>query len=61
MRITDASSISDHIDKAIREDCYLAKDIPLPAEINAPIARMLKYEGIPSQNTGNTNLGAFAP
>ena len=33
MRISDATSISDHIDKAVREDCYIAQDIPLPVEI----------------------------
>ena len=37
MRISDATSISDHIDKAMREEFYLANDIPLPKEITDPL------------------------
>ena len=37
MQITDASSTSDHVEKAVREEFYLAKDIPLPDEIEASL------------------------
>ena len=37
MNIDDASSIRDHIDKSMREEFYLAKEIPLPVEITSPI------------------------
>ena len=41
MHITDATSISDHLDKATREEFYLAKDIPLPHEIDEPLDALL--------------------
>ena len=33
MRITEASSISDHIDQAAKGEFYLAKDTPIPGEV----------------------------
>ena len=33
MHIADATSIDDHIQRAIKEDFYLDKEIPLPGEL----------------------------
>ena len=34
MHIADATSIEDHLQREIKEDFYLAKDIPLPTELS---------------------------
>ena len=34
MHIADATSIGDHIRRESQEDCYQAKEIPLPGELS---------------------------
>ena len=43
MRITDATSVSDRIDKAMREEFYLSKYIPIPTEIDPSLKVMTTY------------------
>ena len=43
--IADATSAADHLEKADREEFYLAKDIPPPPEIDSSMRVMTKYKG----------------
>ena len=44
MHIRDATSVADHIDKAMREEFYLSKEIPLPPEIETSLKVVAKYK-----------------
>ena len=38
MRIDDATSIDDHINKAVAQDCFLSKETPLPEDVAESVA-----------------------
>ena len=56
--ITDASSIEDHVFKAMDQDFFLAKDIPLPGEINEALTFAATTPLRSKWNFGGSNWAA---
>ena len=50
MHIDDATSVQNHVEKAVKEEFYLSNDIPLPPEVDDSIRfiRSSTYAGAKS-------------
>ena len=56
MHIADASPIEDHLLRAIREEFYMAQEIPLPGELSESIRLVNNSDPGPSADGGPFRL-----